>query len=233
MKTTDILCFAMLIPLASCSNGGDDEPFFHWTFWVMVAVFSLIGLMQAVIYRRNKKYHAGRMEEMRRVARSEFNVAEEVEGFNSDFLLLTDVFAGELIIMRTPENFRRIPYADITGVDILEDAEVVHSRSISRTVGGAVLGNIVAGRTGMLIGGIVGASHQTRKKKVASLTVQVHHGYPVEVTETLRCYDAYEEMTTNEVNDGDPVYLKGVAAAERIVAIIHDIIDTNNANILP
>ena len=48
-------------------------------------------------------------------------------------------------------------------VELLEDNTTIASRSLGRTVGGAVVGGVLAGGAGSVVGGLSG--NQTMKKK--------------------------------------------------------------------
>ena len=67
----------------------------------------------------------------------------------------------------------RIKFKDIVSVELLEDSSTVFSKSTTRTIGGAVLGNIVAGGTGAMIGGLSGSSKQVNKIKTIIVKILI------------------------------------------------------------
>ena len=51
---------------------------------------------------------------------------------------------------------KKIPYADILGVDISENGNSVFQKSTSSAVGRALVGGVLLGGVGAVIGGIAG-----------------------------------------------------------------------------
>lgn len=96
-----------------------------------------------------KKAAAEKGRAMSEAAKENFNVTAQVEGFRSNFKFIVDDKAKEIIIMRSTTNFQKIPFADIMGVEVMEDSTILRSKSMMRTVGGALIGDIVAGGAGM------------------------------------------------------------------------------------
>ena len=79
---------------------------------------------------------------------------------------LTNTTSCEILI-------NRIKFKDIVSVELLEDSSTVFSKSTTRTVGGAVLGDIVAGGTGAMIGGLSGSSKQVNKIKTIVVKILI------------------------------------------------------------
>ena len=80
--------------------------------------------------------------------------------------ILTNTTSCEIVI-------NRIKFKDIVSVELLEDSSTVFSKSTTRTIGGAVLGNIVAGGTGAMIGGLSGSSKQVNKIKTIIVKILI------------------------------------------------------------
>ena len=80
--------------------------------------------------------------------------------------MLTNTTSCEIVI-------NRIKFKDIVSVELLEDGSTVFSKSTTRTIGGAVLGNIVAGGTGAMIGGLSGSSKQVNKIKTIIVKILI------------------------------------------------------------
>ena len=71
----------------------------------------------------------------------------------------------------TPYSTNMFIYKDIISVEVLVDGEVVIEKSTSRTIGGAIIGGVIAGRSGTIVGGLSGGSKQ--KFKVSSIIVKI------------------------------------------------------------
>lgn len=203
-----------------------------WLFWV--TFFLVIGCAAMSIWADNckKKAAAEKSKAMSEVAKENFNVTAQVEGFRSNFKLIVDDKAKEVIIMRSTTNFQKIPFVDIMGVEVIEDGTVLRSRSMMRTVGGAIVGNIVAGGAGMIVGGLSGDTRE--KKKISKVLVKIKLRSLTESSITLLCYDAWEATGLNKkeikVTDSvyGPDYRKGLSAANRIVELLDVILDAND-----
>ena len=91
-------------------------------------------------------------------------------------LLICDICSLRNILTNTKSCeilINRIKFKDIVSVELLEDSSTVFSKSTTRTVGGAVLGDIVAGGTGAMIGGLSGSSKQVNKIKTIVVKILI------------------------------------------------------------
>ena len=203
-----------------------------WLFWVIIILIIGGAAMSIAADNSKKKAAAEKGRAMSQAAKENFNVTAQVEGFRSNFKFIVDDKAKEVIIMRSTTNFQKIPFADIMGVEVMEDSTVLRSKSMMRTVGGAIVGDIVAGGAGMIVGGLSGAT--TEKKKVSKVFVKIKLRSLTESSITLLCYDAWEAtgQTKKEVKTTDsvygPEYRKGLSAANRIAELLGVIIDAND-----
>jgi hypothetical protein len=77
----------------------------------------------------------------------------------------------EKFVYITPNSTHIFSYKDIISVEVIEDGEVVIKKSISRTIGGAIIGGVIAGRAGTIVGGLSGGNKQ--KFKVSSIIVKI------------------------------------------------------------
>ena len=63
-------------------------------------------------------------------------------------------------------EYKLIEYEKIIRVQLIEDGETKYSKSTLRTIGGALVGNVIAGETGAIIGGLSG---DTKVKKIVKM----------------------------------------------------------------
>ena len=100
----------------------------------------------------------------------ELKFVKKFEGNQKEFLLCIDETNKKVVYF---DRFKTtsIPFKDIIGVEILEDGTVISKKSASRTVGGAIVGGVLAGGVGSVVGGLSGSS--TQKTKISKIVVKV------------------------------------------------------------
>lgn len=215
----------------SCKyNEATDKMETTWFFWFIVVIIVGSAILTIISDNAKKKTAAEKSKAMTEAAKENFNVTAEVEGFLSNFKLIVDDKAKEVIIMRSATDFQKIPFADIMGVEVIEDGTVLHSKSMMRTVGGAIVGNVVAGGAGMIVGGLSGNTKEN--KKVSKVHVKIKLRSLTEPSITLLCYNACEVTGQKEIKTTDlaygPDYRKGLETANRIAELLGVIIDAND-----
>ncbi|MBO5058023.1 MAG: SHOCT domain-containing protein [Prevotella sp.] len=70
-----------------------------------------------------------------------------------------------------PTKHMVVPFNDIISVEILENGSTTFSKSTTRTIGGALVGNVLMGGAGAVVGGLSG--NTKKKDKVNSITVKI------------------------------------------------------------
>ena len=63
-------------------------------------------------------------------------------------------------------SYKIFAFEDIYSCELLKDNVIVSQKSTARTIGGAIIGDAIAGRAGMIVGGLSGGSHS---KSIPSL----------------------------------------------------------------
>ena len=111
--------------------------------------------------KENKAYLETEIDKM-----SYFTASQKIMGVKSEFLFAIDNNRKKIIHM-TPKKKRIISYEDIMSVELLEDNTTIASRSLGRTVGGAVVGGALAGGAGSVVGGLSGNQTMIPLQKVA------------------------------------------------------------------
>ena len=123
-----------------------------------------------------------------------------------------------------------VPFEQIISVEILEDNAILHQKSSLRTIGGAVVGNVVAGGAGMIVGGLSGGTKQN--KTVSRVQVKVKLRNINHPSFTIDCFNC-KTMTI----EGKPIkpdsmqgslYKQGLNDAQRIADTISVIIDATD-----
>lgn len=66
---------------------------------------------------------------------------------------------------------KEFPFSDIISCELIEDGKTIYKKSAMRTIGGAMVGGVVAGGVGSIIGGLSGGS--TEQKKINSIDIKI------------------------------------------------------------
>lgn len=115
--------------------------------------------------------------------------------------------------------FNSFKFSDIIKVELSENGHVVSSKSTARTIGGAIVGNVIAGGAGMIVGGLSGDSKL--KDKIDRIIIRIILNN-IEKTQV-------EYMiwlgAINGVSKNDERYTKALKRAQEIENIIGIIIN--------
>lgn len=232
----NFVIFLFILLFQSCTyNEQTDEFETTWVFWyfILAAVFSVIA---ASIWQSKYKDKQLKISEERRNMYSneskKFHISAKVAGVNDIFQFIVDDVANNIIFIEYNANKEIIPFDNIISVDIEEDNSIIYSKSIGRTIGGALIGDIVAGGAGMIVGGLSGNSQQ--KKKVSKVEVVIKLRDINKTALHIVCFDALRETNNSnkEIKTDDFVfgelYDKGMEDAIKIADLINIIIDKMN-----
>lgn len=215
--------------MASCTvNEQTDELETTWLFWVILAAI-IVGLIAG--FNQSKKDEAAKRErgEKFKKATEEFNVSAKVVGVNNHFQFIVDDIDKNIIYMESTWKKKIIPFDKIMGVEMIEDNTMISSRSLGRTIGGALIGDLVAGGAGMVVGGLSGNSKQ--KKKVSKVEVIIKMRDFNDTSLRIPCFEAGRETnnTKKEIKPDEtvygPMYRKGLEDAIKITELVSIIID--------
>lgn len=224
------LLIAAIIPLmTSCEyNETTDEFETTWMFWVLLVVFiiALIAAINKSIKDEEAKRERG---EKFKKATEEFHVSAKVVGINNRYQFIVDDVDKNIIYMETTWKKKVVPFDKIMSVEMVEDNTMISSKSLGRTIGGAIIGDIVAGGAGMIVGGLSGNSKQ--KKKVSSVEVIIKMRDFNDTALCIPCFEVGRETNNSkkEIKQDDsvygPMYKKGLEDAIKITQLISIIID--------
>lgn len=142
---------------------------------LIIAGITLIGVICAVLVNNDNKAHS----EVKNNVQSIFN-----EIVNSGGITPTKIFKPilEEYIFAIDENNRKIAYVsanvnrvfnydDIINFELLESGSTIFQKSAMRTIGGALVGDVLAGGVGAIIGGLSGGQYERRK--VSSIVIKI------------------------------------------------------------
>lgn len=117
---------------------------------------------------------------------------------------------------QTGRKFNVLKFSDIRRVELTENGQVISSKSTARTIGGAIVGNAVAGGAGLILGGLSGDSKQ--KEKVNKIIIRI-------ITNNIEMTQVEYELYLGQVSKDDIKYKNAIRKAQEIENIIGLIID--------
>ena len=126
---------------------------------------------------------------------------------------------SEKVAYISKDGSRVFSYDDIISVELQESGQTVSQKSTTRTIGGAVLGGVLAGGAGAIIGGLSGAS--TERRKVSSIVVKVTLRDVSNPTVNIVCFENYKLPPYSD----DPGLQYFYADALKVVDTLNVIID--------
>lgn len=215
--------------MTSCAyNETTDEFETTWVFWVFLIVF-IIALIAAI--NQGKKDEEAKRErgEKFKKATEEFHVSAKVVGVNNRYQFIVDDVDKNIIYMETTWKKKVVPFDKIMSVEMVEDNTMISSKSLGRTIGGAIIGDLVAGGAGMIVGGLSGNSKQ--KKKVSNVEVIIKMRDFNDTALSILCFEVGRETNNSkkEITPDDslygPMYKKGLEDAIKITQLVSIIID--------
>jgi hypothetical protein len=165
----------------------------------------------------------------------EFTVSKYVNGFAGTYFFAVDE-TNEKIGFSSNNKKTFINFTDIIGVELIENGNVVIKKNTTRTIGGAIIGGVLAGGAGSIVGGLSGSS--TQKNKVTSVHVKLLLRSIDKPSLNIICFESWMNsklVKTFRENrqEEDYVYRIGKRNAVEIKDLISVIIDRTDNKIKP
>ena len=223
------LSTAAMLTATSCAlNEQTNELETTWLFWAILAFFIVAAIVGCIQNVKNEEEKKERAEKLKKVTKK-FHVSAKVVGVNNRYQFIVDDVDKRIILVEATGYKKIVPFDKIMSVEMVEDNTMISSRSIGRTIGGALIGDLVAGRAGMIVGGLSGDTKQT--KRVSKVEVIIKMRDFNDTALHIPCFDARLETnnTQKDIKPEDsifgPMYKKGVADAIKITQLVDIIID--------
>lgn len=159
---------------------------------ILILVVGIIGgLLQA---NSNTKKKNERNETMKQSLSqiANFTISKKIDGFDGYYTFAIDE-KNDKIALLTQTTKKVVDFTDIIGVEVIEDGSTISKKSTSRTIGGAIVGGVIAGGAGSIVGGLSGSS--TQKNKVSSISVKILLRSIENSSLIVKCFDS-RIMTT-------------------------------------
>lgn len=197
---------------------------------VVIAVVVIGIIIFFIIKAINVKYQDDEIQEEKKLIDEiksipDFTPTICIEGINNTYVFSIDNERKKILYIE--EGYQNIiPYEVIMGVEIIENNVTVSSKSSLRTLGGAILGDLLAGDAGMIVGGLSGDTRT--EKKVSSVQVKIKLRYLSTPCLLIDCFNAMKMTSNEEIRSNGiyrDVYWQGLQHAQRIADMISVIID--------
>lgn len=198
MKIAYISTF-FAIALCSCDSG--ESVLGSTWFWVVLAIVIVLAIFGSKFEKEDKKKQEEEKERRSKFMReqsSKYNVTACSIGLDYRYAFIIDEKAEEIIYFKVFESPTVIPFGDVRGVELVEDAEVSYAQDLSDVVGRGVVGSWAWGDKGAIIGGLSAETRQ--KKKLSSIDVRVKlSNFALPVLE-INCFDSREMLGKNSID---------------------------------
>ena len=119
----------------------------------------------------------------------DFGATKIIEGPLGQYKVKIDE-NNEKVAYISKDGSRVFSFDDIISVELQESGNTVSKKSTTRTIGGAVLGGVLAGGAGAIVGGLSGSS--TERRKVSSIIVKVTLRDVSSPTVNIVCFENYK-----------------------------------------
>ena len=158
--------------------------------WIVIAVIIVGGIIGgiATISSENKKTkERGDAMKQALINIPDFSPSMKIFGIKNLFIFATDNEHQKILYMvgGTPQIYN---YEDIISVEFIENNHLVSKKSTGRTIGGAIVGTVVAGGVGAIVGGLSGSSKQQNLH--SSVIVKILLRNNTDPSIELTCFDA-------------------------------------------
>lgn len=155
-------------------------------------------------------------------ALSNFTATKTIEGPLGTYKVCVDE-ANEKVAYISKEGTKVFSFEDMISVELLESGVTISKKSTARTLGGALVGGVLAGGAGMVVGGLSGSSRERRK--VSSIIVKVTLRDVSNPSLNIVCFENYK---LPPYSDEEGMYLF-YGPAQEIVDTLTVIIDKVDA----
>lgn len=119
-----------------------------------------------------------------------------------------------------PLEAKVVSFSDIISVEIIENGTTTFSKSTTRTIGGALVGNVLMGGAGAVVGGLSGDTKKTDKVKSIAVKVLVRN-----IDEPAIMLTIYEWGETKTDSDKYKSYSGYAKKIKDIISVIIDSVD--------
>ncbi|CAG5074462.1 hypothetical protein DYBT9623_05149 [Dyadobacter sp. CECT 9623] len=190
--------------------------------WIFFGALFIVLIVLAVRHEANKVSERTNIVQSKLASIENFSCSKQINGIKNFYIFAVDDINKKISLVTEINNYI-IEYSDIIAVEILQDGNIVQQKSTTRTIGGAVVGGLLAGGVGAVVGGLSGSS--THKSKVSSLYVKILLRNVGVTSLLVKCFDALPMTAKKEVEITDDIYKIGKNHADSIKDLVSIFID--------
>lgn len=197
---------SLFILLFFCFLGGgstdaESEQLWLWFFFIIIFVVVVVVIEQSKMRKRKDK--------IRSVVDSiqDFNPSITINNSDEFFSFMIDETREKILLVFSKNTEKYLMnYDNVISVELIEDTNVIFSKSTIRTIGGGLAGGILAGGAGMVVGGLSGKNKGVktvskicvklliRNYSVPSLYLYCYNGTPIKTDSMQRKVAINEAM---------------------------------------
>lgn len=155
----------------------------------------------------------------------DFGATKIIEGPLGQYKVKIDE-NNEKVAYISKDGSRVFSYDDILSVELQESGNTVSKKSTTRTIGGAVLGGVLAGGAGAIVGGLSGSS--TERRKVSSIIVKVTLRDVSNPTLNIVCFENYKLPPYSDEPGMAYIYKPALEIVDTLNVII-DLVDKRSS----
>lgn len=196
-----------------------------------IVIVVLIGIVMSVTDEKKQKDNSVKLAELVGGLK-DFDISASVRGEKNEFMFAVDK-KREKVAYITLLKQDVIPFSKILSVELQEDSNVVSSKSLTRTIGGAVVGKALVGNAGAIIGGLSGNSNQKKFVSKVCVKIKLKDIEKQAINIILLKASDINALSSKPIDTTDPryagYYKRAISRGNRIVDIISAIIDEEDS----
>lgn len=136
---------------------------------LIIVVFVAFGIVMIMVMNSASKARGQKLDSM--VSSIDgFTPSRTVLDYENRYRVLVDDTSKRVCIITNGELYV-FEFDKIISVELIEDGKTISSKSAIRTIGGALVGGVLAGGAGAIVGGLSGKTKTTTK--ISSISVKV------------------------------------------------------------
>ncbi len=163
-------------------------------FLIVVAIIMVVVI--GVSTKKDKEKHDEAMQQ-NLDSLADFNTTSEIKGPVDWFVVKFDELNGKIAYI-SHEGIKVFSFKELISVELLENGVVKYKKSIAGTVGGAVVGGMLAGQAGMVVGGLSSATKQ--EKEINTIIVKLLLDSLTNPTVEIKCWYYEIKNQSGELN---------------------------------
>lgn len=203
---TSLLILFFFCFLGGGSTGADSGEI--WTWFLSIGVFIVVAAVIIVVIQQSNI--GKRKDNIRSIVASmqDFDPSITIDNSEGFFSFMIDETRKKILLVfsKNSETYL-INFDNVISVELMEDTNVMFSKSTMRTIGGGLAGGLLAGGAGMVLGGLSGKNKGVktvskicvklliRNYSVPSFYLYCYNGTPIKTDSVERNFAIKEAMS--------------------------------------